>query len=273
MFGASETPYDLRFQLLGIPVRVHPFFWVVMAMLGWQPENMPVVLIFIGCAFLSILVHEYGHGLTARAFGSPASIVLWGMGGLCYNNADRQTPAQRLTVLLCGPGAGFALCLVTMAIFSAGYGLTLGEHFAFVQEFLPWTDPDRRLLHSGADKLGYVFDPHTPHPLHAPFWIYFRLVEINVIWGLLNLLPIWPLDGGQATLVVLSQVNPHHGRRWTHTISLVVAGLCAVMIYTLSHSLLNTILFAYFAVINYQMLDSIHRAQTLGIYEDDWWRK
>ena len=43
MFGASETPYDLRFQLLGIPVRVHPLFWLVAAMLGWQNENIPVV--------------------------------------------------------------------------------------------------------------------------------------------------------------------------------------------------------------------------------------
>ena len=29
MVGAAETPYDLRFRLLGIPVRVHPLFWVV----------------------------------------------------------------------------------------------------------------------------------------------------------------------------------------------------------------------------------------------------
>jgi membrane-associated protease RseP (regulator of RpoE activity) len=269
MFGASETPYDLRFQLLGIPVRVHPFFWLVMAMLGWHPENMPVVLIFVGCAFLSILVHEYGHGLTARAFGSPASIVLWGMGGLCYNNADRQTPGQRLAVLLCGPGAGFALCLVTMMFFSAGFGLTADEHAAFVK-YLLWMDPDRGAMEDGLRKLGYAQDHHA---LNAPFYIYFFLIEINIIWGLLNLLPVWPLDGGQATLVVLSQVSPHHGRRWTHTISLVVAGLFAVMIYALSQSLLNTILFAYFAVINYQMLDSIHRAQTLGVYEDDWWRR
>src|SRR5579875_2541086 len=124
MLGASETPYDLRFRALGIPVRVHPFFWLVAAMLGWQNENIPVVLIWVGCVFVSILVHEYGHGLMARAFGASPSIVLHGFGGLCIYQPDRQTPRQRLAVLLCGPGAGFVLCLAVMLVFSAAFGLT-----------------------------------------------------------------------------------------------------------------------------------------------------
>ena len=28
MYGVTETPYDLRFLALGIPVRVHPLFWL-----------------------------------------------------------------------------------------------------------------------------------------------------------------------------------------------------------------------------------------------------
>ena len=34
MLGTSSTPYDLRFRLLDIPVRVHPLFWLTAAMLG-----------------------------------------------------------------------------------------------------------------------------------------------------------------------------------------------------------------------------------------------
>src|SRR5207249_1472808 len=108
---------DLRFQSLGIPVRVHPLFWLVAAMLGWRDNNMVAVLIWMACVFISILVHEYGHGLVAQAFGSPASIVLWAGGGLCYSQADRQTPRQRLAVVVSGPGAGFILCGVVMVIF------------------------------------------------------------------------------------------------------------------------------------------------------------
>ena len=269
MFGVPETPYDLRFQLLGMPVRVHPLFWLVGAMLGWQNENIPAVLIWVGCVFASILIHEYGHGLMARAYGASPSIVLQAFGGLCIYHADRQSPRQRLAVLLWGPGAGFAFCLVMMMAFSAVFGLTPAEHLAFVKLRL-WMEPDPEIFGSGLVKLGYIRDTHA---LNARFEIYWDLLQINIMWGLINLLPVWPLDGGQVTETVLSQVNPFNGRRWTHIISLVVAGLIAVLSYALTQDFFRSLFFAYFAVINYQMLDAIHRSQTMGIYDDDWWRK
>jgi stage IV sporulation protein FB len=270
MFGATETPYDLRFQALGIPVRIHPFFWLVMAMLGWEPENMPSVGIFVACAFLSILVHEYGHGLVAKGFGARPSIVLWGLGGLCMYHNDRQLPRQRLAVLLCGPGAGFVLCGVTMLTYSLAYGLTPAEHLAFARRALGLGgDVGREVF--GLVKMG--LKPEKPYALYPQVEVYWDLVRINILWGALNLLPIWPMDGGQVTETILSQVSPYNGRRWTHTISLVAAGLIAILIYTWTRSFFNTLLFGYFAVINYQMLDMIHRAQTMGVYDEDWWRK
>jgi stage IV sporulation protein FB len=266
MFGVYETPYDLRFQFLGIPVRVQPFFWVVAAMLGFMPENLPVTAIFVACAFLSILVHEYGHGLVARSFGASPGIVLQAFGGLCIYQPDRQTPGQRLAVLLCGPGAGFVLCGVVMAVFSALFGLTLEEHLGFVEMLFRMPSD----LGFGPEKLKYVDDPHA---VNARFFTYWFLVQINILWGLINLLPVWPLDGGQVTHTVLSQVNPYNGRRWTHIVSLLVAALVAIISYSLTQQVFRSLFFAYFAIINYQMLDMIHRAQTLGIYEDDWWRK
>ena len=110
MLGMPEsTSYDLRFRLLGIPVRVHPFFWLVAAFIGFRERNIPLTLLNVGCVFLSILVHEYGHGLMAKAFRFSPSIVLHGLGGLCFSEAERQSLRQRLAVLICGPGAGFAL--------------------------------------------------------------------------------------------------------------------------------------------------------------------
>lgn len=286
MFGASETPYDLRFQALGIPVRVHPMFWLVAAMLGWQSENIPIVLIWVGCVFLSILVHEYGHGLMARAYGASPSILLQAFGGLCFYPADRQTPRQRLAVLIWGPGAGFVLCLATMAAYTVGFGLTPGEHIASVQKILcgyfgfltrlDWMKPDDPTLRMALKKLG--FDPTVPirpDPDMIPkqLEIYWFLLEINILWGLINLLPIWPLDGGQITQTVLAQANPYHGRRWAHILSLLVAATCAILVYTQTQSIFNTLFFAYFAVINYQILDSIHRAHSLGIYDENGWGK
>src|SRR4051812_375028 len=105
----APTPYDLRFRLLGIPVRIHPLFWLITLMMGWNGPDYQVALIWVACAFVSILVHEYGHGLMARSFGYRPFIILYGMGGLCVSEGERQTPRERLAILLCGPGAGFLL--------------------------------------------------------------------------------------------------------------------------------------------------------------------
>jgi hypothetical protein len=96
MLGMPEpTPYDLRFRLLGIPVRVHPLFWLATAVLGsGGSETLGPILIWIGCVFVSILVHEYGHGLMARLFRCRPSIVLYGLGGLCAYDAERQSPPR-----------------------------------------------------------------------------------------------------------------------------------------------------------------------------------
>jgi membrane-associated protease RseP (regulator of RpoE activity) len=265
MLGATETPYDLRFRLLGIPVRVHPLFWLVSAVLGWQENNLPMVALWVACVFVSILVHEYGHGLMAKAFHASPSIVLWGMGGLCETHSNRQTPLQRLAVLLSGPGAGFVLCLLVMVFASAIFGITPREHLS-VTETLVGIRPQVDDYFAARMK----FRPETHN-----FEIYRSLVWINLMWGLVNLLPIWPLDGGRVSEIVLSAINRAQGVRWGHIVSLLVAGILAVLAASFrSSSLFLPIFFGYFAFINYQMLQSIHQAQAMGLYQDDeWWKR
>jgi len=139
MLGASETPYDLRFSLLGIPVRVHPLFWLVAVVLGFgrNDRNLALVVVWVACVFVSILVHEYGHALMARAFGSSPSIVLWGMGGLCYSQAERQTLLQRLAVVLSGPAAGLGLYVLVMLVASGTFGISASENLSVSQATLP----------------------------------------------------------------------------------------------------------------------------------------
>ena len=53
MFGLPlTTEYDTRFHLLGIPVRINPFFWVMAAYLGWERRTLPEILVWIACVFV-----------------------------------------------------------------------------------------------------------------------------------------------------------------------------------------------------------------------------
>ncbi len=81
MVGLAETQFDLKFRLLGVPVRVHPFFWVVSAVMGWRTNNLPAVLLWVGCVFVSILVHEFGHALTFQCIPWHAVRRVVGYGG------------------------------------------------------------------------------------------------------------------------------------------------------------------------------------------------
>jgi Zn-dependent protease len=269
MLGVSETPYDLRFQLLGIPVRVHPLFWLASVLLAGASRDLAVIVTWMACVFVSILVHEYGHGLMAKRFHCSPSIVLWMGGGLCYSQADRQTPPQRLAVVLSGPGAGFVLCGVVMVVFSLLFGLTPREHLSVVRALLHLPD-DPDALRSAALKLALGRGGGS-----TTFRVYEFLVEINILWGLLNLLPVWPLDGGRVSEILLSYLNPYEGPRWGHIVSLLVAGGLAVLAFSLDRTdYFLPILFGYFAFVNYQILQTIHRAQMMGISNDeDWWRR
>jgi Zn-dependent protease len=264
MVGDAETPYDLRFRLLGIPVRVHPLFWVVMAALGWRDHNLPMVGAWVVCGLVSILVHEYGHGLMSMVFGCSPSIVLWGMGGLCYSQAERQSPGQRLAVVLAGPAAGFGLYFLVMLAFSALYGVTAAEHLS-ISELVLNIRPNWE----------YVIAARQKFPGTVAFDVYLSLININLMWSLINLLPIWPLDGGQATQILLSFYDRYRGPRWGHIISLLVAGGLAIMALAQgSDNVFRALFLGYFAMINFQMLQSLHQAHSMGLYqEDDWWRR
>ena len=260
MLGMPEsTSYDLRFRLLDIPVRVHPFFWVAAAFIGFADRNIPLTLMRGGCVFLSILVHEYGHGLMAKAFRFSPTIVLHGLGGLCASESERQSLRQRLAVLVCGPGAGFAL-----------FGLVILAGWIF--RGIPPRDSLALIgIGSGSFETVSVGLGKSENLLEA----YGFLLLINLWWGIFNMAPVWPLDGGQITGVLLSMWNRREGMRWTHIISLVTAGVLAVVMYQWGERFMP-IFFALLAVTNFQILQAMHySAISSGGLEDDqdWWKR
>src|SRR5215468_11609191 len=106
---APPTRFDVNFKLGDIPVRIHPYFWLGTLLLGLD-LNQPALDIFthllawVVIVFVSILVHELGHVLMGRYFGSSGHIILMGLGGLAVGSSDLPLRRQRIAVYLAGPG-------------------------------------------------------------------------------------------------------------------------------------------------------------------------
>lgn len=167
----------MRFRLFGIPVEVNWSFLLVALFLGWTPRTPPTFLVvWVVIVFASVLAHEMGHALVARSFGLPASITLYALGGYTTFPADprRLTPGRRTVIAAAG----------------SAVGLTVGGAV--------WL-----LARAG------VIQPATPLGRYSLSIFVF----VNVIWGLLNWLPIRPLDGGQIFQGLLDTLFPRWGTR------------------------------------------------------------
>jgi Zn-dependent protease len=267
MLGISPTAYDLRFRMFGIPIRVHPMFWLAMAILSSTSTELPEMLLWIGCSFVSILVHELGHGLLAQRYSSCREILRYSFGGLCFYSPEPRRTSQQLAIVLAGPGAGFLLCLVFMAGTSVLWKITPQEHFSLAAGIVGVKSlSSTQLNFSGLVKL--------PTPMSRQF--YGDMVFINLMWGLVNLLPIIPLDGGRVTSILLTHFNRFQGQRWTYIVSLLTSGIIAayVMSWPGEPQIFLILFFGSLAVMNYQSLQAIHQAQISSLSQDDeWWRR
>jgi stage IV sporulation protein FB len=107
----------IRFSLFGIPVEVQPFFWLSLAILGGainadSPQAILSIIIFILAGFVSIIVHELGHALTARKFGAYVAITLEAFGGYASYSGVRMSRVQSFLITAAGPAIQIALGIV-----------------------------------------------------------------------------------------------------------------------------------------------------------------
>lgn len=216
------TQWDLRWHMFGVPVRVHPFFWLVSLVMGQNAlrSGPQYLLAWVACVFVSILIHELGHVAVGATYGSRGHIVLHAFGGLAIGSNNLNLPWQRIAVLFAGPGAGF---LFLGAIF--GYlGLRDPEdvpaYFAIAGARLGIPYPQDVDLLVRIDEI--IDDPHLSVAILR------NLIAINLLWGLLNLLPVWPLDGGQISREFCDMASPGNGLSLSLKISVGVAGFIAV---------------------------------------------
>jgi stage IV sporulation protein FB len=223
----GTTQYDLRFSVLGIPVRVHPMFWLIGLLLGSSTPELSLVAIWVGCLFVSILVHELGHALAARSYGWHPDIVLHGFGGFArYSPGYGYTRKRAIWIAFAGPLAGFGL----FAIVYGGH-LWLREGLASQQ---PWAVNLMRSNAGGGIRFAI-----------------FQLEYINLFWGLVNLMPVFPLDGGKICFELCNGRSSYSGQSRAYQIGMMAAGLMALYFANQSR-LLPALMFGSLAYQNYQ---------------------
>lgn len=176
----QRPPFELRFRLGSIPVAIEPGFWFISALVGLTGGTAQGVIIWVSVVLVSILVHELGHALAFRSLGTPVVIRLYSMGGLTIPDPTRP-PLSRAQ---------------DAAVSLAGplAGFLLGGLAALVTLLAKPTGVWAELAQS--------------------------LLWVNFGWGIINLIPVAPLDGGH---VLHSILGPNHRRT-----ALLVSGLVGI---------------------------------------------
>jgi stage IV sporulation protein FB len=237
----QTTKFDVHFSIGKIGVRVHPMFWAISALFGLASVRGGGIHPFVGIAlwtaavFVSILVHELGHALAARAHGWPPRIVLYAMGGLAIYTPTRHTRKSRIIIDFMGPGAGFIVGGIILAgVLLSGHSIPipgLGFDVGSGPSFL-----------AGGGRL----------ELFVLFMLY-----VNFFYGLLNLAPIQPLDGGGIAKAILEKYRPRDAWELTLKIGVATGAIIAIAAMVAWQSIFLAIMFGMLAYNNWQMLNQV----------------
>jgi Zn-dependent protease len=265
---------DLRFRLFGVDVRIHPLFWLITAMLGWNATKDPLLpgnglgdlAVWMLAVFLSILLHEFGHIWMGQVFGSRGHIVLHGMGGLAVG-ATASQGWKRILICAAGPAIQLVLfAILVSALLTSVIPLPDRLHTP-VWEALKWI----------IRTIGILLPPGGEMAPGLQLLL-MDLLYINLLWPIVNLLPVWPLDGGQITREVCVGVTGQRGILISLWISFVVGVTLAInallgpsgkaFIPYAPTSMWMAILFALFALSSWQAIQ-FEQARQRESYGDD----
>ena len=100
-----------------IPLAIHPFFWVFAGLIGWLSSGTLLgMFVWIGIIFVSVVIHEFGHALTAVCFKQKARIQLIALGGVTMFEGPKLKFWQQFLITFNGPLFGFFLFLIATAL-------------------------------------------------------------------------------------------------------------------------------------------------------------
>lgn len=215
------------FSLFGHKVFLTPSFLIVCAVLAfWGVNSLSGLLsgaLIIPVLFVGILLHELGHAAASKRFGyGHSEIMFWGLGGVAINRyRGRRNNKHNIAISLAGPAVS---ALLGIASGGALYAYT-------------------GALSSGSTLLGEFL---------------YLMMTLNIFWAVFNLLPIHPMDGGQAMLsgLKIALKDTQKAIKMTAYISFaaIALGLGAYSLLLGRVDVTIGLFGAYFAYMNYKML-------------------
>lgn len=169
-------------RIAGINVYLHWTFLILLAWIfivnlnaGQRASEALTGVVFVLALFACVVLHEFGHALTARRFGIQTQrITLLPIGGLAMLEKMPEKPKQELIVALAGPAVN-----VVIAILLFAYLKLSGQAL-----------PTSQLEDPSQISLGKYFIPN--------------LLFVNVLLFAFNLIPAFPMDGGRVLRALLS---------------------------------------------------------------------
>ncbi|MGI9585893.1 MAG: metalloprotease [Acidimicrobiia bacterium] len=159
----------LKFRFLGVPVGVHATFLFI-AVLGAATYRGWDIVIFTLAALVSILAHEMGHALTAKAFHAKGvDVTLYGLGGVTtYAHGRNMSHGRSFLVSAAGSFVGIVLGGIVWLLARNGFLVDVNHEMSVFLNSLFFT---------------------------------------SLVWGVLNWVPIVPLDGGHMVQSLAAMVN------------------------------------------------------------------
>src|SRR5689334_560415 len=164
---SQETPLPGtvgNLRLFGVPIRLHFTFLLLLVFLifigiGGKQSGLTTAL-YVLALFASVLLHEIGHALVARVYGvRTLEIVMYPIGGVSRLK-EQPKPRQEPLIAMAGPVVNLIIGVVLLAT----------QH-----DFLP---PEKLAVPTDANLIE-------------------RMAAGNLLLGLFNLLPAYPMDGGR----------------------------------------------------------------------------
>ncbi len=185
----------------GIPIKVHWTFslfilFIIYIAFSNQIASSELIWFFgyVLLLFIFVVMHEYGHALTARRFGiHTRDIILSPIGGIARLERLPFKPSQELLVAIAGPAVNVVLVIVFLII-----------QLFISDQILP--SLDRIDLSFSDNFIGY-------------------LLWINIMLFIFNLLPAFPMDGGRVLRSLLAMVlkNRLRATKWAMIIGQMMA--------------------------------------------------